>query len=820
MRPMLTKSLIEREADEEIPNDSSLSTSSSTPSYTGKDQSVAPGGYTYHLEIIDFPQYVREDPNFLDELGNMIFKDWNLRDKTVCGDRVEFVMDNPVKLTYLPSINQHIRDIFETLKEDGEDERIPYVRPVLDRAAKPRSNSYILATTSEIMTIQGSKSTKFDERRSHTNYFMMKDSIGKNQPDKSDSKAMHFRATTASNTLPLSAKFIDFNQVYSLPDTLPEAKESSAVPSWKKYWDIPNQYQKHLSGQSAPAKDFGYIPQRVHVDNVVYPKITVEPLRYHYHSCRIIKFLFTVLAGVILLPLLIFLELCPKRWPNFYAEPMRKINETLLDLPMETRRTSHFKSIGSNAVCTAVAGALYLVLWLSGFFYSFECYWFFNDKTSQIWPMSETGKPCADCVVDVLFPMVLFFSSWVIVSFWVWFSKTIENNPRLSALQDVKLFVYEDGFEIASFDIYAFLKKRAFRHLKLTLIDKQKYRKRCWRKALFGFIYTRYYAVMLGLLFSSIPLLMRVRGIPSSWGAIVLVSVAVIWSFVNMYVVSAFLTSAKSGYVLLLLEWTRDITALLSIQYSKERELPWVFLNTPENIIAWFELRSMVYKKTIVEIYRVEVLLIVLTLIELVFLMFLVIVICCPSQARSFLWRIFIPCSDWKERMKHLSSDKIFYALLAQIVFVIVAILLCLIQFLWYSHTLSHLWQQQSTELTIQRLIILQNASLPVGFSRGDTQEVVNQLLPPEKLISRSNRTINTENSNAGCGSSDRNDNSYDHYLVCNLLSTIIDLHDKTSTSVHICGINTSKNIGYKITFLFILICLPSIMINNLTVDN
>merc|ERR1719233_1239029 len=214
----------------------------------------------------------------------------------------------------------------------------------------------------------------------------------------------------------------------------------------------------------------------------------------------------------------------------------------------------------------------------------------------------------------------------------------------------------------------------------------------------------------------------------------------------------------------------------------------------------------MVYKKTIVEIYRVEVLLIVLTLIELVFLMFLVIVIRCPTQARSFLWRIFSLGSDQPDRMKQLANDKIFYALLGQFVFVMVAILLCLIQFLWYSHTLSRLWQQQSTDLTTQRLIILQNASLPVDFSRrGDTKEVVNQLLPPEKIKSSSHRTINVENSNSRFGSFDRNDDYNDRYLVCNLLSAIVDLHDKTSTSVHICGINTSNNIGYKITFLFIL---------------
>merc|ERR1719233_628443 len=71
-------------------------------------------------------------------------------------------------------------------------------------------------------------------------------------------------------------------------------------------------------------------------------------------------------------------------------------------------------------------------------------------------------------------------------------------------------------------------------------------------------------------------------------------------------------------------EWTKDITALLNDQCSEDRGINFtILLDTRQNIIAWSELRNMVYKKTIVEIWRVEALLIALTMFAFLLLLFL-----------------------------------------------------------------------------------------------------------------------------------------------------------------------------------------------------
>merc|ERR550534_3216953 len=156
---------------------------------------------------------------------------------------------------------------------------------------------------------------------------------------------------------------------------------------------------------------------------------------------------------------------------------------------------------------------------------------------------------------------------------------------------------------------------------------------------------------------------MRVNGFHNSYGSEVLVSIGVVWSFVNMYIVFNFILSAKSRLMILLLEWTRDITALLSAQYSRERELHWVLLNTRENIVAWSELRSIVYKKTIVEIYRVEVLLIGLTFLAVVLLMFLTTVLLYPSLAGWIMGLLVLtPASSKQVHSEWLNEEEIFYA--------------------------------------------------------------------------------------------------------------------------------------------------------------
>merc|ERR1719461_892644 len=97
-------------------------------------------------------------------------------------------------------------------------------------------------------------------------------------------------------------------------------------------------------------------------------------------------------------------------------------------------------------------------------YYMVCCHLFFHGKLGKIYPVEDTDVNNSVCLIDALFPYSLFLGSWVIVSFWIAFSKSVVNSPSLRDLQGIKLYVKREGQVIANFDAYVFLKKRAFRH--------------------------------------------------------------------------------------------------------------------------------------------------------------------------------------------------------------------------------------------------------------------------------------------------------------------------------------------------------------------
>jgi len=850
---MLTKPLVNRTPTERTEL-SIGSRSLSTTSPISDDENRDTGNYVFELEMFGLPQYVRDDYNFLIEIQDMIFQDWNPKDQTIKEDRVVFYMDKPVFLTDIHNINLHIRDIFEALQEDGEEETIPYVRAMSLSTKKIQSvnfGSSPISTAAKVSNFSKTKSPYEESKYSLTNTNTFKRSRDNNESrvslDESDYDRPCPRTISISCGSPVSS--LSNEMLDCQNDTQPSVIDHAPVAVYKSNWVAPISWTPNLSATSPPhlanylntpqkqkeggikvssnlLGDLNYlescrpIPEHTNIEKIIYPKITLQPLRYHYKTFSIIKFVLMVLAGLVMLPILFFLDLCPKGASKFYVEPMRKINETLIGLPRSTRRSLYIEKIKGHFKLRFLLGTVYFVIWLAGFSYGIWCCLFLHGD--YIW--IENVRPCAYCVVDALFPLWLFMSSWGMVSFWVAFSKTIENNPGLSELKGVKLFVRVDGFKIASFDAYTFLKKRALRHQKQKLIDKRRTRKRFCRRIRLSFIYTRWLAALLALFFASIPLIMRVVGFHPSASANLLVSIGVVWSVVNMYVVSSFIVSAKSKLMFLLLEWTKDITALLSAQYSKKRKLHWVILNSRENIIAWSELQSLVYKKTLVEIYRVEVLLVALALLAMFLLTSLFVILLHPSQVGWLTGlSVPIPWSDCHSNIKCLKEHWIFYALVCQIVFVIIATLHFPIQFLVHAHVLNRLWKRQSKELIKQRFIILQASGLKPDYLRKTSwvnDDVMKCFATSATIAPYSDRvSINGKNREASSFASFTHidDTNHSCLVPSNLLGALIELHKETPKSVYIWCIDTTNQVGYKIVFLVILIFLPSILFSFIT---
>jgi len=262
-----------------------------------------------------------------------------------------------------------------------------------------------------------------------------------------------------------------------------------------------------------------------------------------------------------------------------------------------------------------------------------------------------------------------------------------------------------------------------------------------------------------------------------------------------MYVAAAFILSAKLELMMLYTEWTKDINALLNKQDSKDRDINFILrLDTRQNIIAWSELRSMVYKKTMVEIYRVEALLIALTIFAFLLLLFLTTFLSWSQASSLNGWLVFTTWSSRKSNSQLLTDNKLVLLILSQVLIVVIATLYFLIQFMIQSNILSRTWTRQSQELTRQRFLFLKDINEPVGYlsRRSGASDDEAKRKEPE-----------TEHSFASTPS----------LVPSYMLTALIDMQNDSLTSVRLFCFNTTHCITLKIICFIMLCLLPSLVI-------
>jgi len=323
----------------------------------------------------------------------------------------------------------------------------------------------------------------------------------------------------------------------------------------------------------------------------------------------------------------------------------------------------------------------------------------------------------------------------------------------------------------------------------------------CCRKVKLTFFYTNWLALLISLILSSIPLITGLTGSETS----LITIFGVVLNFVNMYIAAAFILSAKPELRLLYTEWTEDITALLSKQYSKDRDINFVLLlDTRQNIIAWSELRNMVYKKTLVEIYRVEFLLIALTMFEYLLLLFLTNFLFWSQASWLNGWLVLTSWPRGKSSSQWSIDNKLVLLILSQFLIVVIATLRFLIQFITHSNVLSRLWTRQSQELTKQRFLFLHNIHEPVGYVPKSSSVYEHEA---KRMVASG--TINTGYPTQE-SSSDRNNVSL---VPSYLLNALIDMQNDGPTSVHLLCFNTKHCIVLKIICFLMLTFLPSLVI-------